>query len=226
MAQRGRKGTGSKGGGSARAGAAKGGQRSAGGRSGAQARRAERRPVPGWVWLVLGGALGAGVLFVAQVYQEREGAEPIEPAAEVEPEPDDGPEAEADPGPEAERRYEFYELLMEDEVSVPEEDLAEVDERRTEEEEREAVAQTDTFEEGHAYLLQAGSFRSHEDAESMRATLALVGLPAQIHTVELDEGEEWHRVRVGPFEDGERLEEARMRMEDNDIQPMMLRDEG
>nr|WP_274519893.1 MULTISPECIES: SPOR domain-containing protein [unclassified Halorhodospira] len=115
---------------------------------------------------------------------------------------------------------------MQDEVTVPEEDLGRADERRTEGEEEEAISRAATFEEGRSYLLQAGSFRRHDDAESMRATLALVGLPAQIHTVELDEGEEWHRVRVGPFDDSDRLEEARTRMEDNDIQPLMLRQDG
>ncbi|MBK5943614.1 MULTISPECIES: SPOR domain-containing protein [Halorhodospira] len=188
---------------------------------GAQARRTERRAVPGFVWLLLGGVLGAVALLFVQYQQGREDAAPVDPAAEVEPEPEEAPTADED-----ERSYDFYELLMQDEVTVPEEDLGRADERRTEDEEEEAISRAATFEEGRSYLLQAGSFRRHDDAESMRATLALVGLPAQIHTVELDEGEEWHRVRVGPFDDSDRLEEARTRMEDNDIQPLMLRQDG
>ncbi|ABM63178.1 SPOR domain-containing protein [Halorhodospira halophila] len=188
---------------------------------GAQARRTERRAVPGFVWLLIGGVIGAVALLFVQYQQGREDAAPVDPAAEMEPEPEDEPAAE-----ESERSYDFYELLMQDEVTVPEEDLGRADERRTQDEEEDEISRAATFEEGRSYLLQAGSFQRHDDAESMRATLALVGLPAQIHTVELDEGEEWHRVRVGPFEDSDRLEEARTRMEDNDIQPLMLRQDG
>ncbi len=193
-----------------------------GGRGGSQAQRSHRRSVPGWVWLLVGGALGAGALFLYQAQRGDNAPEPVEPSAEIGSGPEASPEAEQEEEP----AYEFHELLMEDQVSVPKEDLAQGDERRTEEEDEEAIARTERFEQGQTYLLQAGSFRKHEDAESLRATLALVGLPAQIHTVQLDGGEEWHRVRVGPFEEKDRLEKARLRMKENDIQPMMLREEG
>ncbi|MFP4647802.1 MAG: SPOR domain-containing protein [Halorhodospira sp.] len=232
MAQKGRKKSGTAGGSGgqghkARSGRGKARTAAAKGRSGAQASRPERRSIPGWAWLLVGAALGAGALFFLQ-YQQQGGGE-ADPASG---DPASGPQAEQrsdeEPSKEQEqgRQYEFYEMLMQDEVSVPEEDLSEADERRSEEEEREELTRATNFEEGQRYLLQAGSFQHHEDAESMRASLALVGLPAQIHTVELQGGEEWHRVRVGPFEDRGRIEEARSRMEKNDIEPLMLRQQG
>ncbi|MFP4129939.1 MAG: SPOR domain-containing protein [Halorhodospira sp.] len=233
MAQRGGKGGGStEGSGKARAArgrsAAKG-RSGARARSGTQASRSEQRRVPGWVWLLAGAALGAGALYLGLYQQQREGAEPAEQA----PEPDQqgsgsdqqGSEESASAADE-ERSYDFYELLMEEEASVPAEESAAADERRTEDEEQEEISRAATFEAGESYLLQAGSFRHRQDAESMRATLALLGLPVQVHTVELDGGEEWHRVRVGPFEERARLEEARSRMEAKDIQPLMLRQKG
>ncbi|MFW6278099.1 MAG: SPOR domain-containing protein [Halorhodospira sp.] len=232
MAQKGRKKSGTAGGSGgqghkARSGRGKARTAAAKGRSGAQASRPERRSIPGWAWLLVGAALGAGALFFLQ-YQQQGGGE-ADPASgdpasgpQAEQRPDEEPSKEQEQG----RQYEFYEMLMQDEVSVPEEDLSEADERRSEEEEREELTRATNFEEGQRYLLQAGSFQHHEDAESMRASLALVGLPAQIHTVELQGGEEWHRVRVGPFEDRGRIEEARSRMEKNDIEPLMLRQEG
>ncbi len=198
--------------------------RAAKGRSGAQASRRERRRVPGWVWLLAGAALGAGALYFVQYQQQREGAEP--PASAPEPEQEEQEPEEAASAAKEERSYDFYELLMENKVSVPEEEPEAADKRRTEDEEQDEITRAATFEPGESYLLQAGSFQRHQDAESMRASLALIGLPAQVHTVELDDGKEWHRVRVGPFEESERLEEARSRMEDNGIQPLMLRQKG
>ena len=194
------------------------------GRRGATpARRDTGGSRPGWVWMLIGAGLAVGGYLLIQWHQARDDRPP-DPAAEIDP---GEPEAEERAEEERERSFDFYELLMQDEVAVPEEEeLAESDKRRTEDEEEDEISRAATFEEGHAYLLQAGSFRSHDDAERMRATLALVGLPAQIHTVELDDGAEWHRVRVGPFDDSERLEEAALRMEDNDIQPLMLRQDG
>ncbi|MFP4146110.1 MAG: SPOR domain-containing protein [Halorhodospira sp.] len=234
MAQKGRKKSGTAGGSGgqghkARSGRGKARTAAAKGRSGAQASRPERRSIPGWAWLLVGAALGAGALFFLQYQQQGGGeADPASgnPAGPSEPQAEQRPDEEPSKEQEQGRQYEFYEMLMQDEVSVPEEDLSEADERRSEEEEREELSRATNFEEGQRYLLQAGSFQHHEDAESMRASLALVGLPAQIHTVELQGGEEWHRVRVGPFEDRGRIEEARSRMEKNDIEPLMLRQEG
>jgi cell division protein FtsN len=49
------------------------------------------------------------------------------------------------------------------------------------------------------YLVQAGSFQNKEDAEKLKARLALGGFEASIVSVNLPEKGLWHRVRLGPF---------------------------
>lgn len=53
-------------------------------------------------------------------------------------------------------------------------------------------------EQAFAYILQAGSFKSAQDADQLRAELILMGLDAFTREVEVG-GDDWHRVVVGPF---------------------------
>ena len=49
------------------------------------------------------------------------------------------------------------------------------------------------------YYLQAGSFRRFEDADRVKAQLALLGVVAGVQRVTINGGETWHRVRVGSY---------------------------
>lgn len=49
------------------------------------------------------------------------------------------------------------------------------------------------------YLVQAGSFRNKDDAEKLKARLALGGFEASIISVDIPEKGLWHRVRLGPY---------------------------
>ncbi len=62
--------------------------------------------------------------------------------------------------------------------------------------------------EGVQYLLQAGSFRKMEEADKLRASLALAGYESRIRTTRHD-GDEWHRVVLGPFRDRAAADETR-----------------
>ncbi len=62
------------------------------------------------------------------------------------------------------------------------------------------------------YYLQAGSFREAQSAERMRAAVLLLGLEAFIVTRQEADGGLGHRVRIGPFNDRDRLTEAKIRL--------------
>lgn len=49
------------------------------------------------------------------------------------------------------------------------------------------------------YYLQAGAFPNAEDADNLKARLALMGLEAAIQTVDIPNKGIWHRVRLGPY---------------------------
>lgn len=73
-----------------------------------------------------------------------------------------------------------------------------------------------------AYLLQAGAFRGQEDADAMRARLALVGFEARVISAEVN-GQTMYRVRVGPFAQLDDMNKARARLAENGIEASVVR---
>ena len=51
------------------------------------------------------------------------------------------------------------------------------------------------------YHLQVGSFHTEEEADNLKAKLALQGFEAVVQTADIPEKGVWHRVRVGPLND-------------------------
>lgn len=70
-------------------------------------------------------------------------------------------------------------------------------------------------------FLQAGAYRTSEDADNMKAKLSLLGLEARLSTVERD-GTTLYRVRVGPYNQADDLNRARQRLTENGIQPVVV----
>jgi cell division protein FtsN len=110
-------------------------------------------------------------------------------------------------------RFDFYNLLPEMEVVVPEQEI-----RGTPT--HEGVKRV---EQPGTYLLQAGSFPSHQRADRLRARLALLGLETRIQTVSVDGSKTWHRVRVGPYKNLAELNEARALLKQNGIDAILIR---
>lgn len=75
---------------------------------------------------------------------------------------------------------------------------------------------------GDLYVLQAGSFRRWEDADRMRARLALLNVESKVQTVTMDNGEIWHRVRVGPYSSYREVDKLRRRMQSGNINSMLM----
>tara|TARA_Y100001978_G_scaffold160042_1_gene145998 strand:+ start:42 stop:554 length:513 start_codon:yes stop_codon:yes gene_type:complete len=53
---------------------------------------------------------------------------------------------------------------------------------------------------GKKYFIQVAAFRSNEEADNMRAKLALAGFTSRIEISELEKDDIWFRVRLGPYE--------------------------
>jgi len=62
------------------------------------------------------------------------------------------------------------------------------------------------------FFLQAGAFQNAQDADNLKARLALMGLEASIQTASLGDKGTWHRVRLGPFDEADSLSKARTRL--------------
>ncbi len=184
---------------------------------------------PGWVWMLFGLSLGLAVAFGAYLHG-RSGAPARTPTAAAMPAPAESPAASEDTQAAAPRRpatpsraqaereaaaarFDFYEILPQFEVVVPE---VETEQRRT------AGTAPRPVEEPGSYVLQAGSFTSAADADRMQANLALLGIEARIQRVTIDDAV-FHRVRIGPISDLAELDRVRTRLRDARIDTLLMR---
>src|SRR5512135_2110047 len=77
-------------------------------------------------------------------------------------------------------------------------------------------------DDGTRFLLQAGAFRSPDDADAMRARLALLGFDSKIFPREQD-GTTLYRVRLGPYGNLEDVNRIRKTMVENGIDVQLVR---
>lgn len=77
-------------------------------------------------------------------------------------------------------------------------------------------------DDGSRFMLQAGAFRSHDEAEAMRARLALLGLDSRIFPLEQG-GATLYRVRLGPYGNLDDINRIRKTMAENSIDVQLIR---
>jgi cell division protein FtsN len=179
--------------------------------------RKGRKPVSAWVWLAIGFILGAvSTGFVCLKYaprsvqdnwigdrppvvKERAPAKPSSPPARV-----------------ARPRFDFYNLLPDQEVLIPDEEV----ERQVKkappppvqpEEKKTAPAVTKPKVVGRRYMVQVSSFRSRREAESLKAKLALLGLRANVNSARI-KGSTWYRVQLGPYANAASMQDVRRQL--------------
>ena len=72
-------------------------------------------------------------------------------------------------------------------------------------------------------FLQAGSFSNPDDAEKLKARLALLGLESSIQTATIPDRGVWYRVRLGPYRDANELNRARASLKQNGVEATPMR---
>ncbi|MDP3762033.1 MAG: SPOR domain-containing protein [Ramlibacter sp.] len=72
------------------------------------------------------------------------------------------------------------------------------------------------------YFVQAGAFRTPEDAEAQRAKLSLMGVEAKV-TEREQSGRQVFRVRVGPFDKKEEADRSKERLEASGVETALVR---
>lgn len=195
----------------------------------AQARRApaKKGAVPGWVWLLAGLAVGLLVAFLIWLDKlptpkPAPAKASVEKPAPAKTEPKDTRSVKKETPPKApdaqareERKgiaYDFYTLLPEMEVPVPDSEPA-------------AAGLPPTPVAPGSYVVQVGAFRTLKDADARKAELALLGLVSAIQVITIDNNT-LHRVRIGPIKDLSRLDQVRSTLRQNEIPFMLLREKG
>ncbi|TWI63696.1 cell division protein FtsN [Pseudoduganella lurida] len=87
-----------------------------------------------------------------------------------------------------------------------------------------APAPSPAGEEKWVYYLQAGAYRETNDAEAVRAKLALLGFEASVTDRSTDSGV-LHRVRVGPFTQVEAMNKVRSKLSENGVDVAVVRNQ-
>lgn len=179
--------------------------------------RPNKNGMPGWVWMLSGLAIGLFVALLVYLKDQPNRLQQVTPSIKI-----DGPhtgapnreEPEIKDNEKEEPKFDFFTLLPEMEVVIPEGDY------RVDTTEVPSNPSTSTL--NGSYLLQAGSFRKYEQADKRKAELALMGFTADIQRVQVND-DYWHRVRVGPFDGTVELEAARQRLRDQNIQTIAVK---
>lgn len=190
-------------------------------RRGASARGRRQGGNSGWMLLAGGLVVGAVIGYLGYLLQshytsggaDRERVTEAAPAKTPAPAPAK-PIAKTPPPPAeppAKARFEFYTLLPEMEMEISDERV------------REALKAPPKKTDEGPYILQVGSFRRAEEADSMKARLALLGIEASIQKVVIRNEDVWYRVRLGPYDSIREMGQARSRLQRNDIDFVVLR---
>ena len=179
-----------------------------------------RTGTPGWMWLLAGILIGLGLawyLFGKGYIPQPAGDAP----AQVQDSSTDTEAAAEEVAPKRQDKdrpkYDFFTVLPEMEVVVPEQELSE-----------RVRPEADTAAPGQVnesrYLLQVGSFRELADADQLKAQLALLGVVARVQSVTVNDAT-WHRVRVGPVNSAREADDVRSRLADNGIDSLVMKDQ-
>jgi cell division protein FtsN len=169
--------------------------------------------------MLFGLAIGLSVAFAIYVKGQDPRAVPHtatqQPASLTEPVQEEAVtrerQAAAAPEEAPESRFDFYNMLPNFEVIIPE---------------QEKEVSTDTADKAVVtpglYVLQVGSFTEYADADRRRAQLALQGIESAIQRVVIAD-KTYHRVRIGPIDDLEQLNVLRSRLRQADMDVLRIR---
>lgn len=171
--------------------------------------------VPPWIWLLAGVLLGLALAAFVLLREGQDGrrAPAPNPAAQAPREPEPPVAQQAEPARDTKPKYDFYTVLAEREVQIPDNELAAQAQR-----EAAAAAAAAAPPTGEPrYLLQAAAFGDARDAEAVKARLALIGMVARVEAGSVN-GKPVHRVRLGPYASARELEAAKRQLADNGMQ--------
>ena len=179
----------------------------------AQARRQGSKSRPAWAWLLAGLLIGALAYFGYLQYQRLSTPQPADvPVPQAgksmneETEPGVEPPASGTDDGVLDTHYSFYDVLSTKEtVDVP---AAEAPDSTAPAADGIVANPEDTAPKSQAeaaktteearYLLHAGAFERSDDADDLKARIAMAGQSARVETAEVN-GKTMYRVRLGPY---------------------------
>jgi cell division protein FtsN len=169
---------------------------------------------PGWVWMLFGLTLGlvvaVGVYLRDAAPAGERAVTPPRTAASTRSAPASRGSPSTARAEAAPSRFDFYEILPQYEVVIPEVESAAPPSRAR------------PVEEPGSYVLQVGSFNALADADRRQASLALLGIESRIQRVTIDD-DVYHRVRIGPISDLDSLNRVRRQLHDAGVDSLLMK---
>jgi cell division protein FtsN len=184
--------------------------------------------LPGWAWMLGGLAIGLFVAFLVylnnnvhpskksnlvQAFKEtlNDARDVRKDKAKAPPPPPSAKTPAKTDKKKTKPSFDFYTILPELEVAVPEQDIAAQSKKP-------ASQQAKNIN----YILQAGSFRDYKQADQLKAKLALQGIDANIQSVQVNR-DTWHRVRIGPIHKMATLTATLKRLKEHNIAVIIVK---
>lgn len=186
--------------------------------------------IPAWLWMIFGMLLGLFIMVVLYLWQ------PWRPATR----PIDSTQTSntQTPAEDTNKDYQFYDLLPKQQVSpvpteaVPSDTQAANDniilappvlielppEQNTATSDPVEITAATTLQ----YILQVNSYQNPDDADSRRAEILLVGLPADVRQSKIADGTVWFRVVSGPFANRAEAINAQRLLQDSGIDSLVV----
>jgi cell division protein FtsN len=186
-------------------------------------RRRKRSPASPWFGLLAGLLIGLFIAFLVYIKMlappgaTQQASRPVE-VPESAPPPtaaELGKPAQASLPPPPKPRFDFYTILPEMEIVVPEQEITGKPEQ--------GIRQVEL---PGTYFLQVGSFSSANQADRFKAELALLGLQTSIQKVTINNQDTYHRVRVGPYRDLDELNKVRRLLKKQGVEGALIRVTG
>ncbi len=120
---------------------------------------------------------------------------------------------------EAKPRFEFYNVLTDkQDATLPEQKGGA---GALSPEDKSAPASIKAAQE--IYFLQVGSFSSAEDADKLKARLAILGMEASVQIATIPDKGVYHRVRLGPYKGADEMNKARKTLKKNGVEGTPMR---
>jgi cell division protein FtsN len=217
------------------------------GKTGKQAYRgSERTAWPAWLWLILGAVLGValslGVLYGGKMPTLRNKNLPQPNPEATAPKESEQPIADAvkTAPPPPKSNYDFYSVLPEKEVVIPDAELtakAKAEQQKAQQQAQAVKAQTGPATNpgdvpatpavapvsGGRYMLQVAAVADPKAADELKAKLALMGFSAKVYASNKD-GKSINRVRLGPYATASETEAAKKALADNSINSVPVKE--
>lgn len=190
--------------------------------------------IPGWLTFMAGLAIGLVAALLLYLRQQSENVHQV-----IAPSTASAPAADAKDTAVQPPRFDFYTILPEQEVVIPDQEIKDTKSVKSKPEPAKqrvpanvvspavsantsASANTSPANKKGNYIVQVGAFKKAEEADRLRAALALLGIESSVQVVRIGDSDSFHRVRVGPFEDLDRANRTRSKLKQNNYNSILL----